>query len=423
MPLMARAESPGGGPVFWPARAGESPGATSPDDAELSRRRYRGYIRRPEHYGWMGAYQFEYLLRRGLREGDSLLDIGCGSLRGGRLFIPYLLPGRYHGIEWDLSLIQEGIEHELGRSILEVKRPTFLIDSDYTCSAFDRSFDYLLAHSIFSHTPLGHLRRCLAEARKCMLPASVFAATFTPGSSDYGEERWGQATYRPETIASMAADAGLTCVWDEVHPYGQQWVLLFRDDRAPGSGSTAGFDRSTGEHVRIRHGPDGWPRSVAFRSGEAGCTVFRLAGPGVGARFHSDFGDASGWEVHAHGAAGGLDRGRYSSGDARDHLATEFFDRSEVTGIVFFSVRAKPDPDARLPAVSLQGDDFSVLGRAAPYERHPDGSVFMAGWVHGRAARRVRLLIQQPFGTTCRLLQAVLVLTGEGAHEPEPGDS
>ena len=421
---MARAESPGGGPVFWPVRADVPPGHLAGEDAHLAQRRYRAYMRRPQDYGWMGAYQFEYLLRLGLREGDSLLDIGCGSLRGGRLFIPYLLPGRYYGIDRDLSLIEEGLDHELGRSILDVKRPTFLIDSDYTCTAFGRPFDYLLAHSIFSHTPLAHLRRCLAEARKCMLPASVFAASFTPGSSDYAEERWGQATYRPETIASVAADEGLTCVWDEVHPYGQQWVVLFRDDRAPGSPSTVRFDRSTGEHARIRHGADGWPHTVAFRSGEAGwCTVFRLAGPGVRARFQSDFRDVPRWEVHSYGAAGGLERGRYSAGDARDHLASGFLDRPEVAGIVFFSVRVEPDHDSQLPAVSLQGDDFAVLGRAVPRERHPDGAVFMAGWVHGRAARRVRLLIQQPFGTACRLDRALLVLTGEGAHEREPGDS
>jgi SAM-dependent methyltransferase len=186
---MARAESPGGGHVFWPVRATAPPGVAAREDEQLSQRRYRSYMRAPQDYGWMGAYQFEYLLRLGLRERDSLLDIGCGSLRGGRLFIPYLLPGRYHGIERDVSLIQEGLDHELGRSILEVKRPTFLIDSDYTCSAFGRTFDYLLAHSVFSHTPVQHIRRCLAEARKCMAPASVFAASFTPGSSDYADEQ------------------------------------------------------------------------------------------------------------------------------------------------------------------------------------------------------------------------------------------
>lgn len=221
-----------------------------------------------------------------------------------------------------------------------------------------------------------------------MLPTSVFAASFTPDSSDYAGERWGQATYRPETIASLASDEGLTCAWDEVHPYGQQWVLFFRDDRIAETASA--------------------PRSRAT--------------PDVRDRFHSDFRDAPGWEVHTHGASGGLESGRYSSGAALDHLATVFLDKPEVSGIVFFSVRVKPDQDARLPAVSLQGDDLSVLGRALPRERDRDGWVFMAGWVHGCGDRRVRLLIQQPLGTSCRLDKALLVITGEGGHEQRPGD-
>jgi hypothetical protein len=165
------------------------------------------------------------------------------------------------------------------------------------------------------------------------------------------------------------------------------------------------------------------PFNYRRRGESTGCVVFRLRGPDVRDRFHSDFRDASGWEVHTHGASGGLESGRYSSGAALDHLATVFLDKPEVSGIVFFSVRVKPDQDARLPAVSLQGDDFSVLGRALPRERDRDGWVFMAGWVHGCGDRRVRLLIQQPLGTSCRLDKALLVITGEGGHEQRPGDS
>jgi hypothetical protein len=121
---MARAEGPSDGHVFWPARAGEPAGVTAREDEQVLQRRYRNYMRASQDYGWMGAYQFEYLLRLGLRERDSLLDIGCGSLRGGRLFIPYLLPGRYHGIDRDVSLIQEGLDHRsAGRSSRSSGRP------------------------------------------------------------------------------------------------------------------------------------------------------------------------------------------------------------------------------------------------------------------------------------------------------------
>jgi hypothetical protein len=166
----------------------------------------------------------------------------------------------------------------------------------------------------------------------------------------------------------VAAEAGLRCAWDEIHPYGQQWALFFLDDRppeeaaAPGMPSTEWLDRAAGVRVRIHHGPDGWPHSLEFLAGATGRDAFRLVGPDVRERFRSDFHDETGWEIHTYGPSGGLETGldthppgigagRYSSG----HLATGFLDMgSEVTGIAFFSAWVKPDHDARLPAVSLQ---------------------------------------------------------------------
>jgi hypothetical protein len=42
----------------------------------------------------------------------------------------------------------------------------------------------------------------------------------------------------------------------------------------------------------------------------------------------------------------------------------------------------------------------------------------MAGWVRPRGDHRVRLLVQQPFGTSCRLDKASLVITGGSARDP-----
>lgn len=54
----------------------------------------RAYIGPPTQFDFMGATQFNLLTRLGLREDHTVLDIGCGSLRAGRLLIPYLLPDR-----------------------------------------------------------------------------------------------------------------------------------------------------------------------------------------------------------------------------------------------------------------------------------------------------------------------------------------
>ena len=48
-------------------------------------------------------------------DGDErVLDIGCGSLRAGRLFIPYLLPGHYYGLEPEKWVVDEAIKNEIG---------------------------------------------------------------------------------------------------------------------------------------------------------------------------------------------------------------------------------------------------------------------------------------------------------------------
>lgn len=74
----------------------------SGDDAhelEAGDRHYRAFVGPLDRYDLLGAGQMALLYLLGLREHHRVLDFGCGSLRLGRLLIPYLRPGRYFGIE------------------------------------------------------------------------------------------------------------------------------------------------------------------------------------------------------------------------------------------------------------------------------------------------------------------------------------
>jgi SAM-dependent methyltransferase len=157
-----------------------------------------------------------------------LLDIGCGSLRAGRLFIPYLRPGNYFGIEPMHWLIEEGIEKEVGRSMVDLKRPTFSNDADFTLSTFKRDFDFILAQSIFSHTSPAMISRCCAEAKKVLKPDGVFAATYFEGPVSYEGSSWVvKADYTPERITELIEAQGLKCTpIDWRHPDPQQWILI-----------------------------------------------------------------------------------------------------------------------------------------------------------------------------------------------------
>lgn len=199
-------------------------------DLATGSRHYRSFVGPPEKYDLVSAMQFNLLTFLGLREEHSLLDIGCGSLRGGKLFIPYLLQGRYYGIEPEQWLIEEGIKAELSGDLVRIKQPSFSNDSNFTLSIFNRKFDYILAQSIFSHASERQIRRCLCEAKKVMKPRSIFAATFVKGEQNYGGDEWvypGIATYRLEHIVSLANEQGFACKpVDWPHPNQQTWVVI-----------------------------------------------------------------------------------------------------------------------------------------------------------------------------------------------------
>lgn len=204
---------------------------TKPQYAE-----HRKFVGPPEKYDLASAGQFSLLTALGLREENTLLDIGCGSLRGGRLFVTYLKPGKYFGIEPEQWLIDQGIETEVGRDLIRLKQPTFSNDGNFTLSSFGRKFDFMLAQSIFSHATQAQIRRCLSEARKALEPTGIFAATFFPGEKNYEGTEWvypGCVYYTLEYFTKLAADEGLACKplnW--THTNQQKWVALTHPEHA-----------------------------------------------------------------------------------------------------------------------------------------------------------------------------------------------
>ena len=86
---------------------------------------YRAYVGPPERYDIIAAMTFNLLTTIGLRQHHKLLDIGCGSLRVGRLLIPYLNIGKYYGLEPNKWLVEQGIKSETGHDLIAIKKPKF----------------------------------------------------------------------------------------------------------------------------------------------------------------------------------------------------------------------------------------------------------------------------------------------------------
>src|SRR5438067_7395836 len=191
---------------------------------------YRAYVGPPEDYDLIAAMTFNLLTTLGLRQHHSLLDVGCGSLRIGRLLIPYLNRGKYFGIEPAEWLVAEGIRQELGETVVQTKRPTFFFsDSPETIVQAKVSFDFALAQSIFSHCGLDLVTGWLAAVSRSLAPDGGLIATFLPSDEDSQRSGWIYpecVNYQPATLERAASDANLRFeILDWRHPR-QTWGLF-----------------------------------------------------------------------------------------------------------------------------------------------------------------------------------------------------
>ncbi len=177
---------------------------------------YRAFVGPPREYDVVGASQFRLLTALGLRESHYCLDFGCGSLRLGRILIPYLARGRYFGIEPNTWLIEDAIKNELGQEIIEIRQPKFSYNSDFNCFIFDRQFDYIIAQSIFSHAKVDLFERAMTTAANALAPPGLLLATFVPHqeSRQRGWEGRGWlypdvCTYSKEEVEELCRKVGL----------------------------------------------------------------------------------------------------------------------------------------------------------------------------------------------------------------------
>jgi SAM-dependent methyltransferase len=164
----------------------------------------------------IGRLQFDFLLRQGLQPSHCLLDIGCGSFRGGVHFIAYLGVGNYLGIDKEQKLIELGIEKELGNALYEEKKPQLVVSDNFTFERFSKKPQFSVAQSLFTHLTPEDIFLCLANLRRFVEPNHLLFATFLEG----------QSSPNPETSHSLVAfkytkeemvKFGESCGWKAVY--------------------------------------------------------------------------------------------------------------------------------------------------------------------------------------------------------------
>jgi SAM-dependent methyltransferase len=185
------------------------------------------------HESWLqiGQLQFDYAVSHGLKPDMRMLEIGCGNLRAGRLFIDYLDAGNYYGLDISPDILiaaQETIaDHDL-----RAKLPHLTLVKNLRLGFLpDAAFDFVHAHSVFSHSPVEVIDECLAHVGRIMTPGGFFDFTFdrTEGAEHHVLHE--DFYYRTETLIALAAKHGLEAAfmadWDTTgHPQSKIRVTL-----------------------------------------------------------------------------------------------------------------------------------------------------------------------------------------------------
>lgn len=193
----------------------------------------------------IGELQLQFLKSHGLRPSDHLLDIGCGSLRGGVRFIAYLEPHHYWGIDANKVLLDAGYAIELPLAGLADRftRENLVCDAEFDFARFGRTFDVAIAQSLFTHLPANRIRLCLYRLAEALKPGGKLFATYfeVPSSHPFdqpfahpdGVRTWGFKDpfhYRASEFARFLDGLPWRLAWtgDWGHPRDQHMAIIER---------------------------------------------------------------------------------------------------------------------------------------------------------------------------------------------------
>ncbi|MFE9648730.1 class I SAM-dependent methyltransferase [Streptomyces sp. NPDC006365] len=184
--------------------------AVMASDAARSTEAAVGHNPSRDRWAQIGRMQFDYLVRHGLKPQHRMLEIGCGNLRAGRLFIDYLESGNYYGIDISPDILIAA-QDTLVREGLQTKLPHLTLTDDLTFAFLpDAYFDVVHAHSVFSHSPQDVIEQCLAHVGRVLAPGGFFDFTFDRTEGREHQVLHEDFYYRTETLVQLAAKHGLS---------------------------------------------------------------------------------------------------------------------------------------------------------------------------------------------------------------------
>jgi len=155
------------------------------------------------------AFQIRFLRGQGLVPDHYLLDLGCGTLRGGIPIIAYLEPAHYYGVEVRPEVLVEA-RKELAEHRLTEKRPVLLGGEGLRPALGGRQFDVVWAFSVIMHMSDEILRDILPLVADHLGPGATFYANVHQGERHDGRWQGFPVVTRPLAFyAEEARKAGL----------------------------------------------------------------------------------------------------------------------------------------------------------------------------------------------------------------------
>jgi len=133
------------------------------------------------------AFQIDYLRRMGLRPEHHLLDLGCGTLRGGIPLIEYLGQGHYTGLEVRAEVLAEA-RSELAAAGCAHKEPHLVHVGDLAALELPTRFEFVWAFSVLIHMDDATLAQAVGLVARHLAPEGRFFANVRLGAAR--EERW-----------------------------------------------------------------------------------------------------------------------------------------------------------------------------------------------------------------------------------------
>jgi SAM-dependent methyltransferase len=141
-------------------------------------------------------FQIDFLKNNGLEQQHSLIDIGCGTLRGGIPLIKLLNKGQYTGIEVREDVLELGRD-ELREAKLESQEPNLIHSQGLSTLDLEYKVDFIWAFAVLIHMDDDALNGCLSFVSRHLEPTGSFYGNVNIGEAENGSWQGFPVVYRP----------------------------------------------------------------------------------------------------------------------------------------------------------------------------------------------------------------------------------